>query len=297
MLAPAARSGDRVPASGLYFDPELTSVRLLMKEKRYSEAKAPLDAFLKRKPNSIVGLIYRSKCCADANRYQEAIRDLKVAEKLDPHCAVVYRAQADIYAMMKQYDNAIAAATAAIKNAKVRPDKDIFHTRSMMYSAKGLHKQAIQDMDSYLQIDPVKPRAYSWRATACEQDGQLDRAIADYKIAFQKSNSYEYQFHIVRVLQKQGKMKEAIDEVTKIIKQNPDEDEAWNKRGTLYYNTGKYKEAVSDFTHALETNFGSEETLYRARARAYEKLGKRELADKDFRKADELRKKPTVAPI
>lgn len=296
-LAPSARGGDGVPASGLHFDPELTSVRQLMKEKRYSEAKAPLDEFLKRKPNSILGLIYRSKCLTDANKYREAIQDLKSAQNLDPKCAVVYRAEADIYAMMKQYDNSISAATEAIKYSKVRPDKDIFHTRSMMYSAIGQHKRAIQDMDSYLKIDPVKPRAYSWRATACEQDGQLDRAIGDYRTAFQKSNSYEYQFHIARILQKQGKLKEAIEEVSKIIKQNPGEDEAWNRRGMLYCKIGKYQEAVSDYTKALETNFGSEETLYRSRARAYEKLGKRDLADKDFKKADELRNKPTVAPI
>jgi tetratricopeptide (TPR) repeat protein len=60
---------------------------------------------------------------------------------------------------------------------------------------------------------------------------------------------------------------------------------------------GKYRESVRDFTEALATSFGSNETIYRARGRAYEKLGQRELALKDFRKAEELQKKPTVAPI
>jgi len=292
-----AFAGDGVSSRRSTIDPALNQVRILMREKRFNEASAPLDAYLRKFPNSSVALIYRSRCYVDDSKYPQAIQCLAAAEKVDPTNSEVYASQAEIYATLKQYDKALAASSASIKYRKGYQNKQMFHLRSMMYSALGQYKKAIEDMSTYLRIDPEKHRAYMWRGTAYEQDGQLDKALADYEVGLDKSKSYEYRFHIARVLQKKGRMSDAIAQMTALIKQNPDEDEAWNKRATLYFESGKYKEAISDYTEAIETNFGAGETLYRARGKAYEKLGKRDLAQRDFKKAEELQRKPTVSPI
>ena len=278
-------------------DPTLNKIRFLLQEKRFDEAKPILDAFLKKNPHRAMALVFRARCFVDANKYKEAIQDLKAAEKVEPTNSKIYAEEADIYAMQKQFDNGIEAATLAIKYRQGKPDKNIFHSRSMMYSAKGQFSKAVEDMDSFLKIDPGKSKAYMWRATAYEQAGQLGKALIDYETALKKSNSYEYRFHIARILEKQGKFREGIEEMTAVIKQNPEEDEAWNRRGTLYCKIGNYKEAVSDYTKALATSYGSQETIYRARGKAYEKLGQKDLAQKDFKKAEVLQKKPTVSPI
>ncbi|PZM85955.1 MAG: hypothetical protein DKT66_00690 [Candidatus Melainabacteria bacterium] len=290
-------AGNGVATSQFVNDPELNSIRLSMRDKNYSAARPLLDAFLKKKPNSPLALVYRSRCYVDENKPKEALDCLHRAAALAPANSEIYADEANIYAAQKHYQKAIVSATNSLKYGSGYSQKHMFHLRSMMYSNVGQYKKAIEDMNSYLRIDPMKHRGYSWRATAYEQDGQLDKALADYRIAIQLSKDYEYRFHSARVLQKQGKLNEAVAEMTSIIKSNPDEDEAWNKRGTLYYAMGKYKEAVKDFTQALATNFGSGETLYRARGRAYEKLGQKELAQKDFKKAEELQKKPVVEPI
>lgn len=290
-------AAERLLAQSFVVDPALDSIRMLMHEKRYSEAKAPLDAYLKRVPNSLLALLYRSRVYADENKYKEALELLKRAEKIDPANSETFGDQASIYATQKQYEKAIAAATASINYRRTNQNKNMFHLRSMMYSSVGQYKKAIDDMNVYIKIDPEKPRAYMWRATAYEQDGQLDKALADYQTGLKVSKNYEYRFHIARIYQKKGRLKDAIAEMTAVINQQPEEDEAWNKRATLYMEAGKYKEAVSDYTQALATNFGSGETIYRARARAYEKLGQKEQAQKDLKKAEELRKKPAVSPI
>jgi len=290
-------AGDGVATSQFVNDPELHRIRMIMRDKNYSAARPLLDAFLKKKPNSPLALVYLSRCYVDERKPKEALDCLRRAAAITPSNSEIYADEANIYAAQKQYQKAIESATTSLKYGRGFSQKHMFHLRSMMYSNLGQYKKAIEDMNSYLQIDPMKHRGYSWRATAYEQDGQLDKALADYRIAIQKSNNYEYRFHSARVLQKQGKLNEAVAEMTSIIKSNPEEDEAWNKRGTLYYAMGKYKEAVKDFTEALATNFGSSETLYRARGRAYEKLGQKELAQKDFKKAEELQKKPVVEPI
>lgn len=285
-------------AQPVVLDSELAQIRYLLRDKNYNAAKKPLDEYLKRNPKSSYALIFRARCFVDANQYAEAIRDLKAAESFDPTNSDAYSDEAEIYAMKKQYDLGIDAATKAIKYRKGRKNRDLLHTRSMLYSAKGDYKKAIADMTGYLKIDPEKVRAYVWRGTAYEEDGQLDKALKDFETALQKSNNnYEYRFHMSRVLQKQHKMKEAAAQMTAIISRNPDEDEAWNRRGKLNFEMGNYKDAIIDFTHAIQTNFGSQETLYRSRAKVYEKLGQRDLAQKDLNKALELEKKPTVAPI
>ncbi len=296
-IGTAAFCADGVHPNNFKFDAEMVSVRQLMVQKRFKEATAVLDSYLKRNPKAPLALVYRARCYVDENQYPAAIQCLKTAEKIDPTNSDVYADQAEIYATLKQHDKALVASSASIKYGRGYRNKQMYHVRSMMYSALGQPKKAIEDMNSYLKLDPSKHRAYMWRGTAYEQDGQLDKALADYETGLERSKSYEYRFYIARVLQKKGRLNDAIAQMTLLIKQNPEEDEAWNKRATLYCEVGKYKEAVKDYTEALATNFGAEESLYRARGRAYEKLGQRDLAQKDLKKADELRRKPTVSPI
>ncbi len=290
-------AGEGVSDSQFAIDPALSQIRMLIKEKRYKEAEAPLEAYLKNNPRSALALLYRSRCFVDGNQYKEALQDLKAAEKIDPTNCEVHGDEANIYAMQKQYDNAIEAASASIKYRRGNQNKNMFHLRSMMYSAKRQYPKAIEDMTAFINAAPDKYRAYAWRGTAYEQNHEMDKAIADYRTAFKKSGNYEFRFYIARALQKMGRMNDAVAEMTAVVKQNPQEDEAWNRRAALYFDMAKYKEAIQDYTRALETSFGSNETIYRARARAYEKLGQKDLAQKDLKKAAELQKKPTVSPI
>lgn len=290
-------AADSMTGQAFPYEPELNSLRFIMRDKNYKVARPLLDAHLKKKPNSSQALVYRARCYVDENKNKEALECLHRAAKADPKNAEIYSEQANIYALQKQYQKAVDAASLAIKYGKGFSVKHTYHLRSMMYTALGQKKKAIEDMCSYIKIDSAKPRAFMWRANAYEQDGQWDKALADYRTALEMSKNYEYRFHAARVLQKQGKMEQAVAEMTAIIKQNPEEDEAWNKRGNLNFAMGRYQEAVRDFTEALATSFGSNDTLYRSRGKAYEKLGQKDRAQKDFQKADELLKKPTVAPI
>lgn len=227
-------AGEGVSDFRFAIDPALSRIRMLMKEKRYKEAKAPLEVYLKNNPRSALALLYRSRCFVDGNQYIEALQDLNAAEKIDPTNCEVHGDKANIYAMQKQYDNAIAAASASIKYRRGNQNKNMFHLRSMMYSAKRQYPKAIEDMTAFINAAPDKYRAYAWRGTAYEQNHEMGKAIADYRTAFKKSGSYEFRFYVARALQKMGRMNDAVAEMTAVVKQNPQEDEAWNKRATLY---------------------------------------------------------------
>lgn len=276
-------------------DSGLAPLKTLIRQKRFEEAKDKLDVYIQKKPQAWAAYVLRSRCYADAGKFELSIKDLKAAEKLSPGSASIFSDEAQIYATMKDSDKAIVAATESLKRQK--DNRDILHLRAMMYSAKGMHKKAIEDLNEYIKLMPSKHRAYMWRGNAYEADGNLAKALEDFSTGFKVSNDYEYRFHRARILQRQGRIKDAIAEMSIILKQNPEEDEAWNKRGSLNFQAGNYKDAVSDYTQALATSFGAHETLYRARARAYEKLGERAKAEADVKKANELLKKPVVQPI
>ncbi len=134
-------AGDGIPSHQFPIDPALNQVRTLMRDKRFNEASAPLEAYLKRHPKSSVALIYRARCYVDESKYPQALQCLSTAEKIDPTNSEVYSDQAEIYATLKQYEKALAASSASIKYRKGYQNKHMFHLRSMMYSALGQYKK------------------------------------------------------------------------------------------------------------------------------------------------------------
>lgn len=62
---------------------------------------------------------------------------------------------------------------------------------------------------------------------------------------------------------------------------------AHNSRGGAYFLSGRYNEAVQDYTESLRLDPGASGT-YRNRGLTYVKLGRAQEAEQDFRKSDEL---------
>lgn len=67
------------------------------------------------------------------------------------------------------------------------------------------------------------------------------------------------------------------------VKSNPDPD-AFKMRGMSYFQTGKYENAVKDFTEFLNKNKTSR-TIFYQRGLAYEKMGNTKEAEADFKRA------------
>lgn len=79
----------------------------------------------------------------------------------------------------------------------------------------------------------------------------------------------------------------AIKDFNKAIELNPNLEEAYYNRGTTYYHLGDYKQAVQDFNKAIELNLNLEEAYYN-RGNAYYNLGQKERAIEDYNKAIKL---------
>ena len=84
----------------------------------------------------------------------------------------------------------------------------------------------------------------------------------------------------------------AIADFTKAIELEPNRVELYLNRGSIYFiELQNYELAISDFTKAIELN-PKNDFFYRMRARSYDAVGRKDLADADLQKARELRSAP-----
>ncbi len=93
---------------------------------------------------------------------------------------------------------------------------------------------------------------------------------------------------------KKGRYDEAISDYTKALEINPRDASAYVGRGVAYFDKGQYDDAISDFTKALEINPKFAEAYHR-RGIAYGKKGQYDGAISDFTKALEINPRDALA--
>jgi tetratricopeptide (TPR) repeat protein len=87
-------------------------------------------------------------------------------------------------------------AAQLIDKDDVRPGVDrIFHNRGVMLARVKLYKQAVQDYDRAIQINPGYAYYYNDRGAAWLEDGRPDRALADFNQAIRMSTKYTRPFY------------------------------------------------------------------------------------------------------
>jgi len=79
-------------------------------------------------------------------------------------------------------------------------------------------------------------------------------------------------------------LQKGIDDLTKSIKLQPDNDAAYNMRGIIYFSMGRNQLAIDDFSKAIQLNPTNAEYLDN-RGRVYNKIKRYQQAIKDFDKA------------
>ena len=81
----------------------------------------------------------------------------------------------------------------------------------------------------------------------------------------------------------------ALADYTTLIKLSPGDDNLRRQRAVVYELMGNFPKAVEDYTAAIELAQTESAPSYAARARCYEKLGKKDLAQRDLAKSKKLK--------
>ena len=170
-----------------------------------------------------------------------------------------------------------------------------------------------------IELDPNDARAYEERGDVCRTKGLIDQAIADFtkvielipkyldldnKISDSEKKKlgktisdtrYAYAYlNRGRAYCKNGKFDEAISDFTKAIEIYPSLDAAYRERGIARRYRKDFDQAVADFTKIIESNTkeGSDKPIhaeaYLDRGIAYREKGELDKAISDFNKALEI---------
>lgn len=84
------------------------------------------------------------------------------------------------------------------------------------------------------------------------QKGDFQGAAADFEQALASSKDYRIYYQLAVTQEKLGNHEQAIKDYDGAIKANPDFDASYNDLGNVYYNTGKYQDAINNFQKFVE---------------------------------------------
>lgn len=145
----------------------------------------------------------------------------------------------------------IAECTAALH---FRPEStDAYSVRAGLYCEQGEYDKAIADYHAVIRLGPANPETYCERGTAYRAIGRLDLAIADFSTAIRLCPDYSWAFYERAVAHAgNGDLDQALADLGRAIHADPKNDAAYHQRGLVYHDQGKYQKAVADFTKAIE---------------------------------------------
>jgi len=275
----------------------------------YDCAIANYTKFIELNPNDPEGYNGRSHGYGSKGNYDAAIQDSTKAIELRPRNDHYYINRAKIYKDIKMYNEAIKDFSKAIE---IRPNSKYYQTHAMrgeVYEKMGNYQAAIEDFTKEINSrpNPANGANYVRRGRVYYQIGNYSAAISDLTIAIKMSpldaeEAYAYRGAAYLAL---NSLNEAIGDFTKALnilkamtyyfnfsKASHDNliFNIYYHRGGAYLNKGDYNSAVNDFTNSIVLQPENADA-YNARANSYLKLGRKDLADADKQKFQELKKK------
>lgn len=225
----------------------------------------------------------------------EAVADLEKARELGFKSPDLFISLTKLYDSRKEHRKAIEAVSYGIE---VCPNKDLMRCRAMLYATVGNYKEALADLNRYIDLAPGKTMGYFLRGNLYQQMGRTDDALADYLVVVQKSPDSVYaRTERAKLLFKVGRNQEGLSEMSKVTDFDKSDDDAFRLRGNIYCKLGQYDRAIADYTQAIKISPEFARASLEARAGAYDKLGKTELAKRDRAEARKLKAKPAEKPI
>lgn len=224
----------------------------------------------------------------DPTMNKEIVQDLNMAIKLDPDNGEYYRYMAKFYNIQGQWDEALKYEEKALKAKKV--DVAAYRERSGTYASLGRYNEALANMDIYIAKVPPSENTYFNKAAILQELKRYDEAAKFFRLSIGLRNQDRTIIQLSRCLDLAGRYQEAIDELSKVIKTTPLDDESLVMRARLHRKNKNAQLALNDFTKALEIEHSAK--TYTERAAVYAQLGQKSAEAKDLAKAKEIQSRP-----
>jgi tetratricopeptide (TPR) repeat protein len=127
------------------------------------------------------------------------------------------------------------------------------------YADRGLFREAYNNFNIALRIDPAFGDVYGNRASILVQQGQLDEAIADCNRAFALGGNLQYQrariyFNRGTAYLKKNSLDSALADLTLTVGLDPNHETGYFNRAIVYTRKGHSQKAIDDYSSTLVLN-------------------------------------------
>jgi tetratricopeptide (TPR) repeat protein len=299
--------------------------RQFFDQKRYREAATAYTEAIQREPKRPYAYVGRAMAYISSRQYEYAIADCTKAIDLTDGEVVPYLSRGDAHRGAGQLDLAINDYTKAIDGDRKRPDgyfkraeafldkadydralrdyaqsldlkpddANAHRGRALAYQGRGDIHRAIQEFTEAIRCAPKVAQHYFLRAQAERDRRNYDRVIADCSEAILCDTGFAAAFGLraTAYLEKKD-FKRAFADLDEAVRLAPMDAGAFFWLGKAYHQFGDWERAIKELSEAIRHD-PTYIAAYRARAVAYDRVGKLDDAKSDRIKADELASKPT----
>jgi tetratricopeptide (TPR) repeat protein len=191
--------------------------------------------------------------------YDRAIGDADKAAQLDPKNAAAYENRSTAYRKKKNFDQVIADASEAIR---LDPKNfAAYVNRSEAYAAKHEYSKALADASRALELNPKHEMGYCSPALplALLELKKIDEAVAECT-NYIKNSSWSPELAEIygiraRARQLQGKLDEAVADLTMAVMMDSKSADLRHQRAVVYEAKGDKAKAQQDFDQAKKLGF------------------------------------------
>jgi len=258
-----------------------------VKLKDYYSAIEDYSKALELNPNYTDAFNNRGNAKFKLKDYYSAISDYSKAIELEPNYSKVYRNRGDMKFILEDFYGAISDYNKAIEldpnNIKAYGNRG--NLKFILEDFYG----AISDYSKAIELDPNNSMNFYNRGNVKKNLNDSYGAISDYNKAIALDPTYSDAYFNRGQLKRNLKDSYgAISDYTKAIEFNPNYASAYYNRGFLKGPLKDYYGAISDFTKAIELNCNLKDEAYFNRGVSKYKLGNKNSACQDARKAQQL---------
>jgi tetratricopeptide (TPR) repeat protein len=198
------------------------------------------------------GVAYNNKGAAlsELKQYEEAIKCLDEAIRLDPKDAFAYNNKGVALGNLKQYDEAIKCCDEAIR---LKPKYAVtYNNKGVALDELKQYEKAIKCLDEAIRLDHNNASAYSNKGNALFGLKRYEEAIECYDEAIRLDPKYAYAYgNKGAVLNELKQYEEAIKCCDEAIRLDPKDAFAYNHKGFALKNLKQYQEALKYFDEAI----------------------------------------------
>jgi tetratricopeptide (TPR) repeat protein len=285
--------------------------RALMGKGQNTKALIDIKRAMQINPAFKNGENYRGEICKGLNDLRGAVNAFEYAYTLDPCDDKLILTLRPLYQQLgmdpKHYRVALknntlwravglekkgkSAEALALYNAYLKqfPKAEIaYQYRANLFFYAKDYKRACADYVKSIELYPADASTYASAASCYDCMGDNENACRFFDRCLQTTkNSVGYQYRYGNLLRKMKRFDRAITLYTNLLKLEPDSSDAYRFRGDSYLALNKCKEALADYTSAIDTSAYPSPDTYRQRAKVYDLMHQPDKAKRDRERATE----------